>query len=412
MTLKLTIALLYTMTFLSPAKCSVSEVENSGYSATFIGSLLKPVNFVLDVVCKPLCYFSSRAESPESERKFQEALLILNERELSHDNIYKAAMLLEESAVDGNSSALYHLGRLMMELPEDPLGPLQRLVKPDHVMAMHYLNAAVKKGKTEAEEAIKEYKGVKLLNHAVALAYGLDGQTPNTSKALAILNRAVKNKSPHALCFFAETILKGGHDWVRSEYKDMYEIRVAAIPMLDYAARRYVPKARELLSELVLEDLVYEEVCQMIFMHADDTIDGLTLGQAGFQERFIDMLCEKELKIRGYTMSPMRGFFLKQTMLMRTSQVYHFFSKYVQYIGAKNKSLTTSQDVDAHLALKLMVDYVVGKKEITIPRVDEFDLEGPHVVDFTIYGLTCGITPLDSNTAYRKLVLLDKDFTV
>jgi len=410
MTLKISIALLYTMIFLSPAISSESEAECPRNSTTFIGSLFKPVTFVLNVFCKPLCYFSSSSESSASELKFQEALLILNERELDDTNLFKASLLLEESAVDGNSSALYHLGRLMMEFPEDTLVPLQKLVRPDHVMAMHYLDAAVRKGKAEALEVMKEYKGIKLLNHAVALAYGLDGQTPKYSKARAILHRAIMNKSPHAICFVAECILHRGHDWVLSEHKDMYENRVAAIPMLEYAASRYVPKARELLAELALEDLVYEEICQMILMQAGEAMDGLKLGDAGYQERFIDMLCEKEFKIRGYTMSPTRGLFLKQTMLMRTNQLYHFLSRYAQYIGAKNKLLTSSQDVDATLALKLMVDYVVGKKEITIPKVDESDMEGPHVFDFTIYGLTCGVTPLDSNTAYRKMVFLDEDF--
>lgn len=333
-----------TYTFLICYSFNISTVSCSDFFSLsgLYNVVTTPFVLAVDVVCAPLHYFSYSSTG----KSYQEAMEILEHDSLDEDKLRKSLELLDLATTENYSDALYQLGRLMLGFPEEKLEPLQRLVSFDQVQGLAYLNAA-------------------------------------------------KETNPQTAYLFAEAILKPSqtiHALIVDKKMSYYKKRVEAVPLL-LLAYDTIPSARDLMAELEMEDRVYEKICQMIYNDRDKEINGLKLGEAGFQESYIDSLCKDEKIASELNLTPERCFFLKMSMMRRVGIVLNFFDQYFRTGKEKANSFSG-----------IYVN-IVGKKEMEMP-----DPKGATTWNFTAHGLVCPVTLLDASTSYRKLIWQEDDF--
>lgn len=376
-----------------------------------INTVFMPVTFLLDTICRPLHYFST---SDQSQKNFDAAVQMMSLPDLDEEKLKEAYGLLELSAVEGNPHALHNIGLLMLGMPAITFQGLGKFIGIRENEAKQYLEAADRAGIPFTDELKQDIQYMKYLNQALDLAYD---NPPNFRKAKVLVNFAARKKSPHASLFLAEVILKsaeGDYDWLGIKHKTLYERRKHAIPLLECAASRMIPNARSLMAELEMEDRVYEIICEMILKDAEKTINDLKLGESGFQESYIDDLCQRQIQINGYVLNPERCFFLKTVMNKRVSQLFHYLSDYSRYV-LENNSLAGKYPaeltyMDLNNSLNRMVEGVIGKTKISVPLLKGQSENTQIHYDFLSRGLTCAVTRLDATTAYRKIINVDDDF--
>jgi hypothetical protein len=432
---------LSTYVCLTPALCSDPEIVDFG---TIFSPLTFAVNNVgkpfLDIMLKPLHTMSCTPNlfNPVCDAQFIQAIELITRKDPQMDQLQEAHRLLNESAIGGHPYALYHMGRLMLAWAEGPLEILQRFVKKDIQMGVVHLNVA-EKYVPPARKILNDFDDLNLLVTAMNLA------KTDVEGARGLANIALKNNSPHGKFFLAEAMLNKEQatcPWLYTEEENMYSQRTKALLMLKYAATYNVSEAHALMAKLDREDQVFVTVCQMIMENADkkivgselisaeenEDIEGLCLGDAGFQFKFIDLLCEKKEGISGVVLTEDHAEFLKRVMYERSTLLFQVFNHQSNYAGSKQLNLGEELS-------KLKKD-IVGKKIKCVPdilgraeedslgalvtgyyerkkssRVQLVDIDSVKY-DFTNFGTMQPITAMEADAAWRMIILAADDFNI
>lgn len=411
---------LLTLTFLlifitiNAARCSQDVLPHRGGIA-WLGSSM------LNLICKPLNYFAvSESLEPSYSDIYQKAWQTLIGSEADTEKMKTAYEMLEICAIEGDPHGLYHMGRLMMAMPEDHWRRLLPMVPENLLMAKNYLEAAKALGVKDDKNMLGQHNSLEIMMRAVE--YAAEETAEGLTTAKLHIKALLHLKSAHASFYVAEALLKGNNStfpWMDlSEHKTLGQRRNAALPLLSVASKYNLSMLDELYKWLAEEDQVYEEVCSRIYDAASrgEKINNLTLGESGYQEAFIDDLCSQGVIIKGRVITQELALFLKHAMAVRVAFVHHFYMDYFQYLRqASEAQLALGGQVDISVGMELMRNKLVGLYEIALPKITE-DIYDPkispqkRVYDFRKSGLFCPITILDSTTAYRKMMEADDDF--
>jgi len=371
---------------------------------------------LLRLIAAPFAYFSgpSRQEI-EAAENFRQADDILKNDNLSKEQVDKAYEHLFLSVADGNGQALLHMGGLMLGLPDRRWRVLFSHVSFDERTGIIHLEEAQRKGVSGAKELLRRYDNLILLNNTILMANGLDAEV-NLDKARSLVRAAVAKKGPHAAFYLAEAILKqdrSSYPWMFVEELDSYERRVKALPLLDLALQAQIQGAQILMDELVLEGRVYEAVCAEIMQNREREIAGLKLGEAGFQEAYIDEIFQSQRPIVGVVLNRGQAFVLKKAMSARVDRVFQYLSTYSQYVAAYCHASGRVIDLNESLRLIVRDPRLLGQFDAVIPSVATAFGRIRHEASFHDFRVVvpCPVTPLDADTALRKLTELHDDFT-
>lgn len=397
----------------STASDGLVEPSSRGY----LSMLFSPVNAVLDVVCAPLHYMSTSDVYKNREDSFKKATRILQQTHLSGEKKVEVLEILEETASTGHKEAMFYLGVLLIGRPMKQLHVLKSLVEENQDLGMQYIEAAAKAGLDEAQTLWQEIQGARMLNALVWTNFdendNSDGQGFSSSAHERMMELAKIN--PHAAFYLSEAILKpktAAYPWMFQIEISFSERRKKATPLLKYADEKGVPDARKLMTHLQEEDVIYESVCNSIMANPNIVIQNLKMGEAGFLQSYVDMLCDQTIEERGYALSKEYACFIKTIMGIRISQVYHFLSKlfcdtrlrYASELYGDKEGRGLTEKKFIHVSKSL-----IGKREFTLGALREGPYPDGLFVDFTQHGLHSPVTQLDLERAMGMVINMDDD---
>ncbi|MBP6985170.1 MAG: hypothetical protein KBB83_01110 [Alphaproteobacteria bacterium] len=379
---------------------------------SYSSMLFRPFNAVLDVVCAPLHFMSTKSYAEQLEDKFKTISKVLHKKVISPELKVDVLHDLESCASAGHPQAMYVFGSLLLGCPAEPYNALEALIERDRDLGFQYVDAAANKGSAEAISLRQQCWGATKLESLVndSLEVASDEEKQKFAARVTEEMPELVRVNPHAAFYCCDAILnkeKSAYPWMSSSSLSLLDQRTIMSPLLKFAVKNNVLEARRLMYFLEQEDAVYVRVCESIMKNPEKIIKGLSMWDPGYLQEHISFLVEQTIEERGYVLTKEYALFIKSVMGLRMNQVFYFLGSYFSYIRISRATEFNDGEIGTLLhvmSVRKMGDLLVGKTNYFLEPIWHKDYEKGLSVDFTEHKLYCAVTKLDVHLALGMLL--------
>lgn len=326
----------------------------------------------------------------------------------------EAADFLRSCALEGQLSAMYHVGLLHTLQPDKRCIHLQKYFTSDPQLGQAYLRTCQEKNYQQATSALQKSRKAK--EDADTLVTLMEATAPqDLSKALIYVLDKPVTEQDEVMRTIANARLSACVIQIPPLLSDSFERRKTALYLLHLAAQMQNKQAQQILARTQEQDNIYTEICRMMMDDKDKVIlntqegpilskdgDGLILGDAGWQEQYITILWKEQIKVLDRVLSQEDCELYKNAMRLRVMSLFHLYSEYLQSsnIVAGASSLDTLDDIGSKTTGSQIIRASICKNHMT----------GLRILNTFTMGVSSAFTVFEVMRAKGKLIDLGDDF--